>query len=71
MALDTVLKALGWQGGTIHQAKAEIQRLKRIEQKVIARLGLRVEDGSGGTFCPFCMRSNDHMANCISLDIKR
>jgi hypothetical protein len=27
-----VYKALGWQGGTIHQVIAEIKRLKNIEQ---------------------------------------
>ncbi len=29
--LGDILAALGWKGGTIHQAVREIQRLRRIE----------------------------------------
>jgi hypothetical protein len=68
--LGRILNAIGWQGGTIHQVEQEIIRLRKVEQKAIDRLKIRVEDGCGGDFCPFCFSSTIHKHGCVYFEVK-
>ena len=67
--LKRVLKALGWDGGTLCQVEREICRLKKVEEKAVRKLHDRIDDGCGGDVCPFCRQTFEHDLRCIYWDI--
>lgn len=66
-AFDKILNSLGWQGGTIHQVLAEIDRLRQIERMVKLRFHTRDDLGILGAVCGFCRAREGapHTPGCI------
>ena len=50
--MDEIYKALGWQGGTVHQITAEIKRLKQIELHSISLMQCLHFDAQTKNFKP-------------------
>lgn len=62
--MEEIYKALGWQGGTIHQIIAEIKRLKEIDDKfndAINCIGCKWSTEISGYWnpkqCNYCIRN--------------
>lgn len=56
--MEEIYKALGWQGGTIHQVIDEIKRLKALEDKSCKGCIYNVEETGiwHASKCTFCIR---------------
>ncbi len=50
--MDEIYKALGWQGGSIHQIRTEIIRLRQIELYAIALMQCLHFDAQTDNFHP-------------------
>lgn len=56
MYFEEIVKALGWQGGTIHQVLSEIKRLKEVEKSF--------KSDNRNELCEGCKKKNK-MLPCI------
>jgi hypothetical protein len=54
--MEEIYKALGWQGGTIHQILNEIKRLKQLDLKCDGCIDDNPKIWNAET-CPYCKRN--------------